>query len=144
MYASLLFALLILQTPFIVCDFVYANRADCLHDSIPKMTLTLYDWLIVDGSIRISICGIYLLLLCHAVYTKQEVQISAMVSAFIMFGFTIALFSWLVVGSVIWRHLEKERTCDANVTGYMWSILILGYISIVTYVMIGVGPYSDR
>ena len=139
-YAPILVTLLILQTPFIVCDFVFANRTECLHDSVPKVSLTLYEWLIVDGSIRAGVCAIYLLLLCHALLTEQDSSKSAKISAFIMFGFTVILFCWLVVGSVIfWGYLEKEKTCDANVTGYMWAILILGYFSIISYTLIGAG-----
>ena len=120
-----------LNTPFIVCDFVFAQRGNCVDDEVDGFSFTLGTWLEVEGSCRVAICSLFLLCAICACF-NLDTAIKMLVFTFcVLIIYSLFSLAWLIVGAVLfWGNLDKEDTCDGQVTGYMYALLILGFIGV--------------
>lgn len=123
--------ILCLNIPFIVCDFVFANREDCVNDEVDGFSITLATWLRVEGGCRIAITSLFFLCALISCF-KIDLAVKMLVCVFcVLILYSLFSLAWLITGAVLfWGNLDKDKTCDGNVTGYMYALLILGFIGV--------------
>ena len=129
-YLWCIFAVLLcLNIPFIFCDFVFAGSGNCVNDNVPGIYFTLATWLIVEGALRCSLVGLFLLSAIIAC-CNLECAIKLLICTFcIMIPYSLFSLAWYIIGAVMfWGNLNKEGNCSGQVSGYMWALLILGFI----------------
>jgi len=118
--------------PFYIADLSFAyTDTSCVSTSIP-MTITLKDWLLVDGYFGLSVWFFVLFFGFIGSYNYNVSFIDSTEKIHNIIRIPIALFaiSWLIVGSVIfWKYLEPTSQCNKSISDYMWARLIIGYLS---------------
>ena len=123
--------ILCINLPFIVCDLVFAGRDNtCVTTTGTSISFDLAVWLQVDGYCRLAITCLFLLTAisaCINVETGTKLFACTMCCVILYSFFNLA---WLIVGSVLfWGDLNDKGLCNnTEVQGYMYAVLILGYI----------------
>ena len=124
--------ILCLNIPFIVCDFVFANSGNCVNDHVNGFgNLTLATWLRVDGGCRVAVAGLFLL--CALISLKNlEGALRMLICTFILLIlYSLFALAWYIVGAVLfWGRLDKTGECSGQVTGYMYALLIIGFLGV--------------
>ena len=129
----------VLNVPFIVCNFVFAEREECGRFDIKGMALTLQSWLIVDAISRIIVCTLFLVSTLVTLFKEETGTKIGTHSFFGLILFSLFQFTWMIVGAVIyWGNLDKDKVCGAMTIGYMYSILILGFLSFIANGIVGI------
>ena len=63
-------------------------------------------------------------------------------SFFALSVFSLFQLAWFITGAVLyWGNLDKEKVCDAMTIGYMFSILILGFLAFIANGIVGVKSF---
>ena len=131
--------LFLLNVPFIVCDFVFAAKEGCAQFEINGMALTLQSWLVVDAICRIVICSAFLVSSLITLF-KEETGIKFGTYSFLgLIIYSIFQLAWFITGAVLyWGDLDKDKVCDAMTIGYMYSVLILGFLTFIANGIVGI------
>ena len=122
---------LVLGSPFAICDLYFSyNSISCQNEIIP-FNITLATWLQVNG--YIFFCYILFLIIFSFIikfdYNKTNILILRLVDLLL----SLFSFAWLIIGCVIfWKYLEPSKTCNSDITNYMWTRLILGLIGMLS------------
>ena len=125
--------LIIVNLPFIICDFIFANQPGCAHDHIPGL-FHLATWLRVDAWSRIIIVGLFVLVAILNVVKKDLAAKLLTCTMNLLMVYTVFQLIWLILGAIIfWGHLHKHHAWDGGINAYMWIVLILGFISLILH-----------
>ena len=123
--------ILCLNTPFIVCDFVYANSGNCVDDEVKGFSFTLSTWLKVEGGFRCAIAGLFLLCAIFSCFNIDSAMKMLICTFVILMLYSLFALAWLIVGAVMfWGNLDKTGECSGSVKGYMYALLILGFLGV--------------
>lgn len=121
-YLIIIFIMFIIF-PFAFCDLYWAYRDNsCVHNLAGKLSINLYDYLLVSGWMSI---GIILMLILGILCMSPIIMFS-----FGIIGMFIALFSfcWNIIGGVIfWAYMDNS-TCSSSVFNYVFASLIIKYV----------------
>lgn len=133
--ALVLFLAVVATLAFPVADFflafdVFAPHS-CQHTHFAHFHLTLYHWLIVDGTVQLlSSVPFFIVLLsakngrCRLVHFFFQTVIEPLQHVFI--------FVWTIVGCVLfWHFLLPTGACAVSLDAFMWIRLIGGLVSVV-------------
>lgn len=53
-------------------------------------------------------------------------------------AFGVIRIIWLIIGAVMfWGYLYPKSLCSAGFAAYMWALLIIGFLGIVLYYLLG-------
>uniref|UniRef100_A0A6T2CDY2 Transmembrane protein n=1 Tax=Eutreptiella gymnastica TaxID=73025 RepID=A0A6T2CDY2_9EUGL len=126
--------------PFIICDlyFAYNDTSECLTRDIQKYSIAfnLKTWLLVDGYTSLS-----LLSCCFLSASLVMCSTTAGLGCFVCTACFASLFgtfrlSWMIVGAIMfWGELnalkdaKNQNLCSSALSGYMWALLIISFIS---------------
>ena len=118
--------------PFLVVDLYYAYHDNtCVWVKPPPNTsihIALAQWLQADGYIILGFIIIFLLLGIFAWVWPEIVCWYGWWEGLHVF-FIIWRLTWLIVGSVMfWHGYNPSGICAGRVRGYMWAMLIIGYV----------------
>ena len=131
--------LFILNIPFIVCDFVFAAKEGCAQMDVKGMSLTLESWLLVDAICRIGICSMFLFSSLITLFKEEPGVKFGKYSFFGLILYSIFQLAWFITGGVLyWGDLDKDKVCDAMTIGYMYSVLILGFMTFIANLIVGI------
>ena len=125
---------------------VFANGdSACLTQEITKYSidLTLKTWLLVQAYVMIGIAAVLLL---AAIVACVAPTVGAVIAGFgfcLLILYSLFNIAWTIVGAVMfWGELDPAGTCKTGLTVYMWIILILGCLSILSCLCSGRGMGS--
>ena len=132
-YLWCLFAILLcVNAPFIICDFIFAYRGNCVDDPVSGIPFTLSLWLQVEGATRAAIVALFFivaLLSCCSLAWALKLLMCAFCTLIV---YSLFAFAWLIIGAVMfWGHLNNEGNCSGQVRGYMWALLIIGFLGVL-------------
>ena len=124
--------ILCLNTPFIVCDFVFAGRGGCVDDKVDGFSnLTLATWLRVDGGCRAAVAGLFLLCALISCFNFEAALRMLICTFLLLILYSFFALAWYIVGAVLfWGNLDKSGECSGSVKGYMYALLILGFLGV--------------
>lgn len=121
----------ILFFPFFVVDLTYAYEDNTCVGIRPipntNIHMSLRQWLQVDAYIMLAFILAFLLIGVLAYVFPEIVCHYGWWEGLHVF-YIIFRLTWLIVGSVMfWRGLNNGN-CAGRIRGYMWAMLIIGYI----------------
>ncbi len=111
--------------PFTICDLYFGfNEQPCLTTKFNGINFGIGTWLKTLGFMNI----IFILLLVITQFQSENLSICMTISIQLIFSFFSII--WTIIGAVLfWRYIEPDNLCDKQLTGYLWTRLILGLIS---------------
>ena len=133
-YFFCIFAVILcVNLPFIVCDLVFAGRNNaCVTTMGTNIGLTIGTWLQVDGYCKVAIVALFFLVaLAGCCNPDTAIKMFACTLCFILI-YSLFNFAWLIVGAVLfWGDINEKGLCGGTeVQGYMYAVLILGFIGV--------------
>jgi hypothetical protein len=132
--AIIIFLLTATAVPFIVCDFYFSLHKpySCQLDKSKYMTtLRLNIWLLVSA-IGTSITYVSTFCILASVSVTKEAKLTKKEDFYARLLLLVRYTSliWLIVGAVLfWRDVEPQHNCSKSFTNYMYTKLIMGFIS---------------
>ena len=129
-YSCVGFTVIVLLSPFIICDLYFAfNSISCQHVETP-IGITLTTWLLTAGFSLVGLIVTFALGLGVIACCGCDKD-SMILFVPIQWAFSLFSFAWLIVGCVLfWRYLDPSGDCARDVSDYMWARLIIGLIGV--------------
>lgn len=125
--------ILCVNIPFIVCDLVFGGRTDdlCVTAVGSNISFSVGTWLQVDGYCRLAIVCLFLLVAIAACVNVETGLKMFMCTICLVVLYSFFSLAWLIVGSVLfWGDINGKYCANSQVQGYMYAVLILGYIGV--------------
>ena len=132
-YLKLIFVsiLIFINFPLIFCDLYYAvNDNTCINQKIDKLSVNMYDYLIVSGIYSIIITVISILFILFFIDKMKNNEINILNYIFMLFLYITGLFNviWNIIGSIIfWNYMDNNK-CSNEVFNYLFASLIIKLI----------------
>lgn len=132
----------ILFFPFLVVNLYYAYRDNTCVDLRPvpntSIHMSLAQWLQADAYILLGFIVIFFILGGIAWAVPELICTYGWWEGLHVF-YIIWRMTWLIVGSVIfWKGLNNG-VCAGRVRGYMWAMLIIGYVFLFVELFLAFG-----
>uniref|UniRef100_A0A6C0ECL6 Uncharacterized protein n=1 Tax=viral metagenome TaxID=1070528 RepID=A0A6C0ECL6_9ZZZZ len=111
-----------------ISELVIATKFKNDIDCESNVGVSLYQWLITDAAMVISLVGFIFLLFTIAFITNSNGMMNIMfVSFLLLIPYVIFNFAWLIVGSIIfWRDCVHVNPSEVNTI--MWVVLLIKWI----------------
>ena len=131
-YACIFCFLLCTNLPFMVVDLIsYTEVSSCTTTPMQGIDINLSLWLFVDGLARAAMLSLFFfsaIFSCINFYCGAK---SFCVSMIVSIIYSILNIGWLIIGALLfWGNLYPSNLCDTHLTGYMFSVLIIGFCGV--------------
>lgn len=119
--------------PFISVNlnFIFQDSS-CILEEVSGISMALKNWLLVDALTKIGMIAPVLII--ALISGCQMTMALKLYTYWIYLCIFYGMFnvSWLIFGAVLfWGSLDKEGICSEEITGYMYAVLILGFVCII-------------
>ena len=133
-YLKLIFVsiLIFINFPLIFCDIYYAvNDNTCINQKIDKLSVNMYDYLIVSGLYSLIISIISIIFIVFFIDKMKNTKTATLnYSFFMLFLYITGLFNiiWNIIGSIIFWNYMDNNLCSNQVSNYLFTSLIIKLI----------------
>lgn len=130
----ILTAVVIVALPFIVCDLYFGyqqNFCTLIPANDAGISITLSTWLLVYGYFALTMLLLFLMA-CARVCCNLEAAHLLIWYALLDQLASLFRFCWMIVGAIMfWGYLYPKNLCNDSTGGYMYTRLVLGFVSIL-------------
>lgn len=121
----------ILFFPFLVCNLYYAYHDNTCVDIKPvpntDINMSLAQWLQVDAYILLGFI-VFFLLIGITAWAAPEMGCVYGLWEILHSFYALWRMVWLIIGAIIFWKGVNNGICAGRVRGYMWAMLIIGFV----------------